>query len=92
MTRKVTKRTASWLPPDWEKSDAYALQALNRGDATVDQQRRALKWIIEQAAATYDMSYRPESQRDTDFALGRAFVGQQIVKLLKLNLALIKGE
>lgn len=63
------------------------MQALMRGDATKDQQQRALKWIIEQGAGTYDMSYRPgDSSRDTDFAEGRRSVGLQIVKLLKMNL------
>jgi hypothetical protein len=56
-----------------------------RGDASAEQQQRALRWLIEQAAGTYEFAYYP-SDRDTAFALGRGFVGQQVVKLLKLNL------
>jgi hypothetical protein len=77
----------------WEVPDAAAIQALDRGDATADQQRRALDWIINKAAGYYDLSYRPggeEGRRDTDFAEGRRFVGGQIVKLSKLNLAKFK--
>ena len=84
---------APWKPPDWELPDACAMQALERGDASADQQRRVLKWIIEQASGTYAMSYRPgeSGDRDTAFAEGRRFVGLQIVKLLKLNLGVFRS-
>lgn len=85
------KREA-WHPPDWELPDASALQALSRGEASPEQQKRALRYVIETVCGTYDMAYRPASARDTDFALGRVFVGQQIVKLLKLNLGAIRGQ
>lgn len=81
------------LPPAWDLADASAIQALHRGEATPDQQQRALKWIIESAAGTYDMPYRPggdDGNRDTLFALGKQFVGQQVVKLLKLNLSALR--
>lgn len=82
---------APWLPVDYELSDVTALQALARGDADPDQQRRALKWIINSAAATYDFPFRPGADdRDTNVALGRQFVGQQIVKLLNLNPAAMR--
>jgi hypothetical protein len=45
---------------------------------------------VEHACSTYDLSFRPQSQRDTDFAEGRRFVGLQLVKLTKINLALLK--
>lgn len=86
------KPNAAWMPPAWEPSDAAAIQALCRGDADAGQQQRALKWIIESACATYDLAYRPESARDTDFSLGRQFVGQQIVKLTKLNLGKLQKD
>ena len=81
--RKVIK---AWHPPLWEKADAGALQALARGEAAPHQQQRALKFLIESLAGTYDMTYRPESDRDTAFAEGRRFVGLQVVKLLNLKL------
>lgn len=79
----------------YELADADALQALLRGDADAGKQRRALNFIIEKIAATYDEPYRPGAEdgaRDTTFALGRAFVGRQIVKLLKLNLSVLRKE
>jgi hypothetical protein len=71
---------------------AAALQALADGTATAMQQKLALKWIIEQAAMTYFNPYRRDSARDTDFSLGRQFVGQQIVGALKIYLAALKGS
>lgn len=81
----IPTNSAPWLPVPWELSDVTALQSLQRGDADTYQQKRALNWIIQKAAATYDFPYRPGSDdRDTNIALGRQFVGQQIVKLLNL--------
>lgn len=76
-------------PPVWLPKHVSAMQALERGQASHEQQKTALDWIINGAAATYDEPYRPgeAGRRDTDFALGRAFVGRQIVKLMRLNLA-----
>lgn len=69
------------------------MQALAAGTADPVQQKRALAWIIEQAAGTYDLSYRPgaqEGDRDTAFAEGKRFVGSQIVKMLKVSVAAIR--
>lgn len=75
-----------YSPASYTDADIAALQALQRGDATPEQQQRAIDWIVNQAAATYDLEYRPDS-RDHAFCSGRRFVGLQIVKMLKLNLA-----
>lgn len=73
-----------WKPIKYELGDITALQALAQGEADAFQQKRALKWIV-QACGTYDLSYRPNSERDTAFAEGRRFIGLQIVKALHLN-------
>lgn len=78
-----------FLPAPYEIADVSAFQALQRGDATPDQQQRALKWLIEVGAGTYQFHFYP-SDRDTAFALGRGFVGQQVVKLLTLNLMTLR--
>lgn len=82
MTRKLPPQLD---PNNYEPADAYAMAALARGEANVDQQRRALDWIINNAAATYDMSFSPDNPSLTAFAEGRRFVGNQIVKLMKLD-------
>lgn len=77
---------------DWDDADAAALQALERGEATDAQQKRALAWIIEQGAATYQVAWEPDSERASSFEAGRRFVGLEIVKLLKLNLQSIRSK
>jgi hypothetical protein len=89
MTQKVRQ---PWMPAEWEPADVSAVQALNRGDASPDAQRRALKWIIERAAMTYDQSFVPGQPDVTQFIEGKRSVGNQIVKLLKLDLAAIKKK
>lgn len=84
------KASTAWDPAPWEDHHAHAIQALQAGVATPDQQRAALQWIIEGAAGHNDWAYRPGSERDTAMFLGRQFVAKQIVKLLNLNLSLLK--
>lgn len=82
-----------WSPPAWEMADAYALQALQRGEAEPEQQRRALKFIGEKLCGLYDLEFRPGStSRATDFAGGKRFVGLQLVKLLNVDLAKMRQE
>ncbi len=76
---------AAYAPPHYELEDVTAIQALARGEASAHQQARALNWIVEVAAGTYDLSWRPDA-RETDLAEGRRFVGLQIIKLTKLNI------
>jgi hypothetical protein len=78
--------------PRWRNHQASAIQALARGEADPKQQKDALSFIINDICLTYDMPYRSDSQRDTDFLLGRIFVGQQIVKLIKVNLMKVKEK
>ena len=94
-TKAAIAANAPWLPPQWEIADAAAIQALRRGDATQDQQRRALDYIVQNLCGAYDMDWRPggvEGARDSDFAAGRRFVGLQIVKLNNLALSKFKSE
>lgn len=84
MASKEQGSPPPYFPPPWEVADAAALQSLARGDATPDQQQRALNWIIYGAAGTYDADYRTDT-RDHAFVSGRRFVGLEIVKLLKVS-------
>lgn len=76
-------------PPSCEPADAAAIQALNRGNATPEQQKRGIAWIIEKASGTYDTSYREgavDAERATIFAEGRRFVGNLIIGVIKVKL------
>lgn len=78
-------------PSGFTVSDAEAIQSLTRGEADADQQKRAIRWILEGACGLPIWAYR-ETQRETDIALGRQFVGQQIVGLQKINLAKLREK
>lgn len=85
-TRKESVEAhAPYLPAKYTPGHVLAIQRLAEGKATEDEQIMAFRWIVEQAAGTYDMSYRPDSERDSVFAEGRRFAGLQIVKLLHIN-------
>lgn len=75
-------------PADYEPHIIGAIKALASGNANESQQKNALAWIINEAAKTYDQPFRPgaDGDRDTAFACGRMFVGQQIVKVMKLTI------
>ena len=73
------------LPPPRSQETAWALKGLLAGEADSGQQGLALRWIINQLCATYDFPYRPDSERDTNIALGKQFVGQQIVALINMT-------
>ena len=88
----MSKAPAYLTPPSYEVLHIAAIQALASGSATPHQQQQALRWIIEQAAGTYDLSFSPESDRATSFAEGRRFVGLQIVKMTKLNKEKLKDD
>lgn len=78
--------------PKWENADAYAIQALEKGVASPEQQKRALRWIIERACLTYDFCDKPEDDRLSAIFDGRRFAGLQIVKLVKINMSLLKKQ
>lgn len=86
------QENAPWKPAPWTDETAGAIQALDKGTAAPHQQKLALDYIINVVSGTYDAHYHAgqDGQRNTDFALGRAFVGQQLVKLTKLNLTALR--
>ncbi len=92
-TKEALLERGAWVPASYAVADAAAVQALSKGTATPEQQIRAVRWIVDIVAGTYDLSYRPGSEdgrRDTDFAEGRRFVGLQIVKMIRVDLAKLR--
>lgn len=83
------------LPGTLNKADIVALQALSRGEADPDQQRRALAAIVVRIAKANDLSFLPDShggERDTAFAEGKRFVGLQVRKFVETPLHVLSGE
>ncbi len=88
MAERVKPREHPWLPADYRYSDVVAIQAVYAGTADPAQQRAALDWIINQAAETYGEPFRSDADggaRDTDYALGKAKVGREIVKMINYS-------
>lgn len=83
---------APWKPPDYTESQVVAMQALARGEANDGQQKMALDWIINECCRTYDMSYRPDNIRDTDFAEGMRHVGNSIIKMVKIKVGALQKK
>lgn len=85
---KPLKRLPANEPAPLTPSVVSALQALERGEASADQQQKALEFIINEMSRPYDpANWQPGQHEMNDFAAGRSFVGQQIIGALKLNLA-----
>ena len=86
------EKAARWRIPAYDIADVTAIRALVNGEATPEQQKRALDWIIVKAAQTYEIPFDLDSDRVSAFYAGRMFVGQQIVKLMKLNPELLRKK
>ena len=89
----VLNDNAPWRPPHWELADATALKQLHAGTASPEMQKRALAYILDGLCGIQDWPYRPggeEGARDTSIALGRQFVGHQILKLIKIDLSKVR--
>lgn len=85
---KPLKRLPANEPAPLTKAVVRALQALSCGEANPRQQQMALEFILNDMSGPYEAgNWSLESSRLTDFAAGRAFVGQQILGALKVNLA-----
>lgn len=91
--RNPISENAPWKPSPYGIEEVGALQALLRGDAKEHQQKAALDYIIVTLSGYTDEPFRPgANDRETNYALGRAYVGRQIVKLLKINTAIFKSR
>jgi len=92
--RQPKPSSQPWKPVPYVKADWAAICAVSRGEGTPDQQKRAIEFIINTVSDRDGMSYRPgsEGRRDTDFAEGRRFCGNQIVKLINLKASAFDNE
>jgi hypothetical protein len=90
---QALEANAPWRPVQISDRAASCIKAMQRGEATPDMQKWLLRWIIYDVCDTYGNAYRPGSNdRDTNLALGKQFVGHQMLKHLNINLARIKPE
>lgn len=91
----VKKFAGARRPPPHEatpvdRSIALAIKALNSGTANDRQQQLALRWIVHECAGFPQNPFYPESARDTDFACGKRWVGDQIASIINMDLPVSK--
>ena len=81
-----------WAPADYDDGVISAIHAMSTGTANQGQQRLFWDYLMYVSKASdefADLSFRPgaDGDRDTFFAEGKRFVGLQIRKLLRPELA-----
>jgi hypothetical protein len=81
-----------WHPPQYGIEDIRAVQAVAAGTASAVEQKRALDWIVNIAAQTYEEPFVPGQDDVRAYVLGRRSVGLAIVKLIKLKPELFRTE
>jgi len=73
-----------------KKSEVYAIKNLYDGKASEYEQRLALTVIVNKLSRTHDVLYIPDRPEASAFLNGRAFVGMEILKLLKQPIGKLK--
>lgn len=66
------------------KEEVQAFKAQYKGEATSRQQALVLDFVINALGRSHDLLYIPESPEQTAFINGRAFVGQKVLKMIKV--------
>jgi hypothetical protein len=77
------------------KADALAIKMTAAGEATPEQQKRAIEAIISRVACADELSFRADDHggtRESDFSEGKRFVGLQLRKLITTPLDILTGE
>lgn len=77
-------RSPQVTPAIFSRMIVASLHAMMDGTADSHQQKKLLEWIINGASRANAMHYA-DNMRDSDFSMGRAFVGQQMLELLKIS-------
>jgi len=85
LTRAVKSHGGLRTAP-FDPADATAVQALFDGRADEEQQRRAIRWILDGPCRVHDLSYVPGDPTATAFNEGSRWVAKQIGELLKTNI------
>lgn len=75
---------------DYTPADVYALRAVYEGQASEEQQKRAIKWIMEVASAFKQDPFQDGDPYGTAYVAGRQSVGRHITYLLTLPNELVE--
>lgn len=75
-----------------DKEEHEAIKALGKGEANPFQQKLALSVIVNKFGRSHDLLYIPGGFDESAFLNGRAYVGQQILKYLKIPVGQLNIE
>lgn len=75
-----------------DEFEVRALRACYAGEATPHEQKLVLKVIISKFTRVHDLLYIPGDTHASTFIQGRAFVGANILKILKLPIGALIQE
>jgi len=75
-----------------QKEEKQAIKQLAIGEADEYQQKLALSVIVNLFSRSHDLCYVPDSQDQSTFISGRAFVGQKILKTINVPIGKLKEE
>lgn len=67
----------------WQPAQAHAVRALASGEATPEQQRAALDWIVKGCAEAFGINDAPDAHAMA-FCAGRQSVGLEIAAIIDL--------
>jgi hypothetical protein len=81
-----------WVTPEPTLAISMAIKAIAAGTANEHQQKTAMNWIINSLCGTYDLSYRPNSERDTCLAEGKRLVGLSLVKEINMSVEILRRK
>ncbi len=74
------------VPAQWVNADAAAIQALEKGRASKEQQKRAYNFILYRICEVDEFEYRT-NDREHAFCSGKRSCGIQIKKLTSVDLS-----
>jgi hypothetical protein len=78
-------KSGMWTQFDADIPDLSAVQALHRGDANADQQRRAVEWILKQLAQVQVSTFHLDPAASA-FAEGRRYVGLKLAQAINISM------
>jgi hypothetical protein len=86
--RRKSQPEHPWQSPRLDDAVIFALQAVAKGIANDEQQRRAYEYVVRVLCETDRMTFWPggdDGRRATDFAEGKRWVGLQLRRIEKLR-------
>lgn len=84
MGKEKKSQSVCFNTPRLDNDEILAIKECYEGTATPGHQRLALHAIVNKMARAHDNLFIPGAPDETAFLSGRAFVGAQLLKVIKL--------